>query len=99
LVLAVLADSPIHGYAIMEALRTRSGDAVQVEGGTLYPLLHRLEEAGLVSSTWSTNTGRKRRTYALTAKGRRSLEARKGTWKEFVTALGSIMEDRTRATT
>lgn len=99
LVLAVLADRPIHGYAIMEALRTRSAEAIQVEGGTLYPVLHRLEEAGLVSSTWSTNTGRKRRTYALTAKGKRSLQTKKGSWRQFVEALGSIMEDPTRAAT
>lgn len=91
LVLAVLADRPIHGYAVMESLKSRSGGAIEIEGGTLYPLLHRLEEAGLVRSSWSTQGGRRRRTYSLTARGRRSLAEKQGAWREFVATLGSIM--------
>jgi DNA-binding PadR family transcriptional regulator len=92
LVLAVLADGPLHGYAVMENLRTASGDAIAIEGGTLYPLLHRIEEAGLVKSSWSTIKGRKRRTYSLTAKGTRALKERRHAWGDFVTALGAVME-------
>jgi DNA-binding PadR family transcriptional regulator len=93
LVLAVLANGPVHGYAIMAALRTRSGGLVSIEGGTLYPVLHHLEGAGLVSSKWSLESGRRRRTYSLTAKGRRALGDERNTWKEFVAALGAIMSE------
>ncbi|MEA2475862.1 MAG: PadR family transcriptional regulator, regulatory protein PadR [Actinomycetota bacterium] len=93
LVLAVLAERPIHGYAIMESLKARSHGAIGIEGGTLYPLLHRLEEAGLVRSSWSTQGGRRRRTYSLTARGGRALAEKQGAWREFVSALGSIMAE------
>ena len=91
LVLAALAEGPLHGYAVMEALKERSDGAVSVEGGTVYPLLHRLEEAGLVTSRWSVAGGRRRRTYALTAKGRRGLKKERESWRRFVGALDSIM--------
>jgi PadR family transcriptional regulator PadR len=93
LVLAVLSGGPIHGYAIMEALKERSGGVIGIEGGTLYPLLHRLEEAGLVDSSWSTAEGRRRRSYALTPAGRRSLSQSRGAWRDFVAALAPIMEE------
>ncbi|MFN2594173.1 MAG: PadR family transcriptional regulator [Actinomycetota bacterium] len=98
LVLAVLAERPIHGYAVMESLRARSGGAIGIEGGTLYPLLHRLEEAGLVRSSWSTQSGRRRRTYSLTARGKRALVEKQGAWHEFVAALGSIMTEASPGT-
>ena len=96
LVLAVLADEPLHGYAVMEKLKSRSEDAISIEGGTLYPLLHRIEEAGLVKSSWSTIHGRKRRTYALTAKGRRALEEKRSVWKDFVTSMSLVMNKSAR---
>lgn len=91
LVLAVLADRPAHGYAIMEALHARSGGDLTIEGGTLYPVLHRLEGAGLISGKWSVESGRKRRTYALTSKGRAALREERTAWNEFVSAIGSFM--------
>ena len=91
LVLAILAEEPLHGYAVMVRLKAKSGEAVVVEGGTLYPLLHRIEEAGLVKSSWSTISGRKRKTYSLTAKGRRALQEKQRAWAAFVDALGSVM--------
>ena len=91
LVLAVLAGRPAHGYAIMEALHSRSSGDLTIEGGTLYPALHRLEAAGLVSGKWSVESGRKRRTYALTSKGRAALREEQTAWNEFVSAIGSFM--------
>ena len=66
ILLAVLEPEPRHGYAIMEALRTRSGGQVDLPTGTVYPALHRLERAGLVEATWSAAGGRRRRVYQLT---------------------------------
>jgi DNA-binding PadR family transcriptional regulator len=91
LVLAVLADESAHGYAIMERLHERSGGELVIEGGTLYPVLHRLEHERLISGRWSVESGRRRRTYALTSKGRTALRRERTAWQEFVTALDSFM--------
>ena len=69
ILLAVLEPEPRHGYAIMEALRVRSGGQVNLPTGTVYPALHRLERAGLVRATWSAAGGRRRRVYQLTPAG------------------------------
>src|SRR5689334_13416147 len=69
LVLSVLTDGPLHGYAIIEALRERSEDAFDLPEGTVYPVLHRLERSGLLASDWDTASGRRRRTYRLTRPG------------------------------
>ncbi len=66
IMLAVLEPGPRHGYAIMEALRVRSGGQVDLPTGTVYPALHRLERAGLIQASWSTAGGRRRRVYQLT---------------------------------
>lgn len=90
ILLAVLEPGPLHGYAVMEALRVRSGGHVDLPTGTVYPALHRLERAGLVKADWSQAGGRRRRVYELTPAGLRSLEAERGTWRDFsavVTAL------------
>ena len=93
LILAVLADGPLHGYAIQDTLRTRSDGGVHVEGGTLYPVLHKLEAAGLISGRWSVGSGRRRRTYALTAKGARALADKRSGWRDFVDTLDAFMSD------
>jgi len=90
ILLAVLERGPGHGYAIMEALRVRTDGQVDLPTGTIYPALHRLEQAGLVQATWSAAGGRRRRVYQLTPAGRRALEAERSTWRDFsatVTAL------------
>ena len=71
LVLAVLAEGPLHGYAVVEALRERGDPVFDGPEGTVYPVLHRLEGAGLVVSTWQVVGGRRRRTYRLTGPGDR----------------------------
>jgi DNA-binding PadR family transcriptional regulator len=91
LLLAVLEDGPLHGYAIIEALQLRSGGALDLPTGTVYPALRRLEGAHLISGRWSTVTGRKRRTYALTRAGRHALGGQREEWREFSTVIGGVL--------
>ena len=94
LLLAVLDDEPRHGYAIIEALQERSGGVLNLPTGTVYPALRRLERAGLVESAWSTVGGRERRTYQLTAAGRRMLGAERTAWQEFANTIGGVLTPR-----
>jgi DNA-binding PadR family transcriptional regulator len=94
LLLATLEAGPRHGYAVMEALRTGSGGRVDLPTGTVYPALHRLERAGLVRSRWSTEGGRRRRTYELTQGGHRALAGERSSWQEFSTAVSALLEGR-----
>lgn len=91
LVLAVLADGPLHGYAVIEGLRVRSGDAFDLPEGTVYPVLRRLEAAGLLASSWGEAGGRRRRTYRVTDRGRAALEEQRSAWEAFATAVGSVL--------
>lgn len=91
LLLAVLDDEPRHGYAIIEALQERSGGALNLPTGTVYPALRRLERAGLVESAWSTVGGRERRTYQLTGSGRRMLSEERSAWQEFASTIGAVL--------
>jgi PadR family transcriptional regulator PadR len=94
LLLAVVADEPAHGYAIAEALRARSSGAFDMPEGTLYPALHRLEDAGLLASRWLEVAGRQRRVYAVTGAGRRALAGRRGEWRDFARAVDAVVEAR-----
>jgi DNA-binding PadR family transcriptional regulator len=88
LLLATLARTgPAHGYALIGALRDRSGGAFDLPEGTVYPALHRLERDGCVSSRWSTDQPRRRRVYELTAAGRKALAARRREWTVFARAV------------
>lgn len=91
LILAVVAAEPAHGYAIIEELKRRSRGAFELPEGTVYPALHRLERAGLLESSWSAASGRKRRVYRLTRRGRRQLEARRSQWRDFARAVNSVL--------
>jgi PadR family transcriptional regulator PadR len=91
LLLAVIADGPAHGYAIIEELKRRSAGAVALAEGTVYPALHRLEKAGLVDSIWSTDAPRKRRVYELTDRGRRALRREREHWRSFTAAVESVL--------
>lgn len=90
LILATLQSGPAHGYAVAQALRTRSDGAFDLPEGTLYPALHRLERAGLVTSEWSTQAGRRRRTYRLTRSGGKALEERRSEWRQLSTAVEAV---------
>jgi DNA-binding PadR family transcriptional regulator len=90
LILGVLARGPLHGYAVIEELKLRSGGSLDVPEGTIYPALHRLETAGLLSSAWSDGA-RRRRVYRLTARGRRELGRRRNEWSAFVKAVEAVL--------
>ena len=91
LVLAVLDGGPQHGYAIIEALQARSGGAINPPTGTIYPALRRLEQAGHVASDWSTVHGRARRTYQLTAAGKRALAGERAAWQELSSTIARFL--------
>lgn len=91
LILAVVADEPRHGYAIIEELKLRSDGALALPEGTVYPALHRLEAGGLLSSAWSLGDGRRRRVYALTRRGERELGLRRGEWRDFARAMEAVL--------
>ena len=91
LLLAAIQPAPAHGYAIAEALRARSNGAFDLSEGTLYPALHRLEHAGLVTSRWSEVNGRRRRVYQLSAKGQKSLASRHDEWQDFSRAVQAVI--------
>ena len=91
LLLAVLESEPLHGYAVIEALQARSGGALSLPTGTVYPALRRLEDAGWIASSWSTVGGRKRRTYSLTAGGRRELQRERADWLRFSGTIGTVL--------
>jgi PadR family transcriptional regulator PadR len=92
ILLAALEPGPLHGYAIMEALRVRSAGHVDLPTGTVYPALHRLERAGLVGANWSAAGGRRRRVYQLTAAGRSALDTERGTWRDFSAAVSALLQ-------
>jgi PadR family transcriptional regulator PadR len=91
MILAVLAGGPLHGYAVIEELKTRSGGELDLPEGTVYPALHRLERRGLLKSAWSQAEGRRRRVYRLTAGGRRELESRTKEWRTFARVVDGVL--------
>ena len=96
LLLTALETSPAHGYAALERLREHSRGTFDLPEGTIYPALHRLEEAGLLSSQWSDATGRRRRVYRLTVKGQRSLARRRQDWEKFANGVNAVLEQGAR---
>jgi PadR family transcriptional regulator, regulatory protein PadR len=92
ILLAMLEQGPRHGYAIMEALRARSGGHVDLPTGTVYPALHRLERAGLARASWSEAGGRRRRVYELTPAGRQALDTERSSWRDFSAVVSAILQ-------
>lgn len=91
LILAVVEPEPLHGYAIMAALQVRSGGVLELPSGTLYPALRRLDRAGYLGSDWSTVGGRRRRTYRLSAAGRRALAVERAEWRSFTEVVEAVL--------
>jgi PadR family transcriptional regulator PadR len=92
LVLKVLEDGPLHGYAIAVRLERLSKQVLRVEEGSLYPALYRMEARGWLSSEWSaTDTGRRARFYRLTRKGRAQLAAEQESWTRLSLAVQAVM--------
>jgi PadR family transcriptional regulator, regulatory protein PadR len=88
LLMAALAEGPAHGYAVVEAVRARSGGAFELAEGTVYPALYRLEGRGLLASDWAAGLGaRKRRVYRLTRRGASELARQREGWGTYVTAM------------
>jgi PadR family transcriptional regulator len=91
LVLGILAEEESYGYAILQRVAAMSGGRIDWTDGMLYPLLHRLERVGQVTSTWTTSEqGRRRKHYALTDAGRQALSARREQWLVVSQALDAV---------
>jgi len=96
LVLRTLVLGPAHGHTIAHAIERGSDDVLQVEHGSLYPALHRLEDRGWIASFWgSSENNRKAKYYRLTPAGRKQLRAQTTRWDEVVRAIGNIMKPAT----
>ena len=92
LILKVVAPGPIHGYAIAQRLQQMSGAVLQVQQGSLYPALHRLERRKWVRAEWSASeTGREARFYTLTRLGRKQLEEERENWDRLSAAITGVM--------
>ncbi len=93
LVLKILSRRPrLHGYAIMTAIQQMSEDVLRVEEGSLYPALHRMEEAGWIRAAWITkDTGRRARVYDLTASGRKQLATEESRWQAVTSAVNQVL--------
>ncbi|MBV8551276.1 MAG: PadR family transcriptional regulator [Acidobacteriaceae bacterium] len=93
LILKVTALGPIHGYAIAQRLQQISRDVLQVQQGSLYPALHRLENKGYLTAEWKeSETGREAKFYRLTAKGQTQLEAEAANWARLTKAVGLVLK-------
>jgi PadR family transcriptional regulator, regulatory protein PadR len=94
LLLAALEDGPRHGYAVIEALRRSTGGRLDLPTGTIYPALRRLEQAGLITGSWSVVAGRRRRDYRLTPAGAGALSGRRADWRDFAAMVSAALEGR-----
>ena len=93
LVLKILSRRPrLHGYAIMAAIQERSGDVLRAEEGSLYPALHRMEEAGWIRAEWITReNGRRSRLYELTPQGKKQLASEESRWLAVTAAVNRVL--------
>jgi PadR family transcriptional regulator, regulatory protein PadR len=93
LVLKILSRRPgLHGYAIMSAIHEISGEALRAEEGSLYPALHRMEEAGWLRAEWITkDSGRRARTYELSAAGKKQLAVEESRWHAVTSAVNRVL--------
>ena len=92
LVLQTLQWGPQHGYGIAQAIQAGASDVLQVDTGSLYPALHRLERQKLIGATWRMSANKQRtRVYRLTAAGRRQLVSERSRWEKLVDAMSGIL--------
>jgi PadR family transcriptional regulator PadR len=92
MILSVLRGGPLHGYAVISALRERSNGVFDLAEGSVYPTLHRLEDSGLIGSEWEFAAGRKRRLYEITRAGRAALVDRTAEWRRWSGGLNGVLE-------
>ena len=92
LILKTVARGPRHGYAIARWLEDRTGEVLQIEDGSLYPALYRMEQRGWIEADWGTSElGRKAKFYRITAAGRRRLSASTAEWTRFSAAISKVL--------
>jgi PadR family transcriptional regulator PadR len=92
LVLTTLSRGPAHGYAIAAQIQTVSDDVLRVEEGSLYPALHRMEQAGWIAAEWTTSENNRRaRMYRLTRTGQKRLDEQKEKWRLLTNAVGKVL--------
>lgn len=92
LILQTLSAGPAHGHTVAHVIERRSEDVLQVEHGSLYPALHRLEDRGWIAAFWGTSENNRRaRYYRLTPRGRKQLLAQTNRWEQLVQAIGRIL--------
>jgi transcriptional regulator len=93
MVLKILSRRPkLHGYGIMSAIEEMSDSVLRVEEGSLYPALHRMEEAGWIAAEWVTkDSGRRARIYSLTAAGKKQLAAEESRWDAVTSAVNRVL--------
>ncbi|HLN00196.1 MAG TPA: PadR family transcriptional regulator [Bryobacteraceae bacterium] len=97
LILTTLQWGPQHGYAVSLAIKANSGDVLQVETGSLYPALHRLEKQGWIASEWKqTEANQRAKFYRLTAAGKKQLRAEQSRWRQLVEAMSAAMNPAAR---
>jgi PadR family transcriptional regulator, regulatory protein PadR len=95
LILQTLQWGPQHGYGITQAMRTNSGEALQVDTGSLYPALHRLERQRWIAASWKTSENNQRvKVYRLTAAGKRQLSSERSRWEQLQAAIAGILNPR-----
>ena len=93
LILKALALEPLHGWAVSERLQQISSDALQVQQGSLYPALHRLERHGWVKAKWAiSENNRKARYYELTKQGRKQLETETAAWRKLTAVVDHVLD-------
>lgn len=92
LLLSALESGPLHGYVLIGELRQRSRGVFDLPEGTVYPALHRLERAGLLTSRWTTAGARRRRVYELSKKGKRALADERRAWRDFADGVEYVLE-------
>ncbi len=100
MLLAVLTEGPSYGYRIVQELNTRARGLLGLGEGTVYPILHRMEEKELISASWQTaRSGRDRKYYRLTTKGRKALAENRGQWERMVKIMEHVLEPAKRPAT
>jgi transcriptional regulator len=93
LILQIVALGPVHGYAVAQRLQQISGDVLQVQQGSLYPALHRLEERGWLKAEWrATDTGREAKFYSLTKAGQKQLGRERADWERLAKAIALVLK-------
>ena len=95
LILQTLQWGPCHGYGISQSLRTESGERLQVDTGSLYPALHRLEKQRYITAEWKTSENNQRtRVYRLTPAGKKQLSSERSRWDELTAAISGVLKPR-----